>query len=508
MWIKIAIIFLIIFVQTGFFSNAEAKGDEEYHRDILRALKKINARLDLENVKLKSIKEVQESLLNQIMAIRTSIEQVQATGEINKSEMLASAGKSETKILDVESYLKNEVMQKFDKQKQEEKLFQVEFSAQFDRLKNSLATDMENFSKTNEQSFTLFNKGNKEKLQQIIYALNSQTEKLKQTQDVFKTDLIPALDKQSEATRQELLAELTQARAVHENSLKSNQQQVLASLAKMDVDNKQLIAILKQSIMVDEEIKNLTVTIQQNIGGTNNNIDQTRQAMGVLQEVLSSRLANVAKERAASEVRLNQELTKIQENQNNKLLLLKTLADASRQINEKSSQIQQNLLESIHTMDSNKAQTTQIQENLMTSIEVTNSNQVQTNLTNEKLAKLIDILKVIVVEQGKVDQVIQGQEKLDIVVQAQGKVEQAMQGQAQGKIDQVLQEMGKLDILLQAQEKVDQVLQGQGLKDIASQETVSHMQKEIKNSLADLRRKANVNISRNDDILKKIKKQK
>lgn len=93
-----------------------------------------------------------------------------------------------------------------------------------------------------------------------------------------------------------------------------------------------------------------------------------------------------------------------------------------------------------------------------------------------------------------------------MVLQAQGKVDQAMQGQAQGKIDQVLQGMDKLDLLLQAQGKLDQALQGQGLSSITSQETISHMQQEIKNALADLRRKANVNISRNDDILKKIKK--
>ena len=507
MCIRIALIFLMTFAQTGFFSNAEARGDEDYHRDILRALKKIHARLIyLENDKLRSIRSVQENLLNQIMTIRTSIEQIQATGEINKSETITSVGALEMKVLEVESYLKNEVMQKFDKQKQEEKKFQVEFSAHFDQLKNNLATDMENFSKANEQNFTIFNKGNKEKLQQIIYALNAQTEKLKQTQDIFKTDLIPALDKQSEAIRQDLLAELTQARAVHEDSLKSNHEQVVAAWAKMDDDNKKLIGILKKSIMVDEEIKNLTKAIQQNIAGTNKNIDQTRQAMGVLQEVLTSRLTNVTKERAASEVRLNRELSKIKENQKNQVPLFKTLADASREVSKLSAQIEKNLMESIKAIASNKVQVDLASERLTKLIEATDSKKAQADLANEQLTKLIDILKQIAVEQGKVSQVMQGQEKLDVVLQAQGKVSQAMQGQAQGKIDQILQEMEKLDLLLETQVKVDQTLQGQGLKTITSQEKLSHMQQEIKDALTDLRRKANVNISRNDDILKKIKK--
>jgi len=68
--------------------------------------------------------------------------------------------------------------------------------------------------------------------------------------------------------------------------------------------------------------------------------------------------------------------------------------------------------------------------------------------------------------------------------------------------------MEKLDELVQAQENLDQVLQGQVLKSITSQETISHMQQELKDALKDLRRKANVNISRSNDILKKIKKQK
>ena len=74
----------------------------------------MNVRLvRIEANKLRSLKAVQESLLNQIMSLRTSLEQIQATGEMNKTEMLASVEGVKTKILDVESHLKNEVMQAF-----------------------------------------------------------------------------------------------------------------------------------------------------------------------------------------------------------------------------------------------------------------------------------------------------------------------------------------------------------------------------------------------------------
>ena len=157
MWIRLVIIFFVMFSQIGFSSKAEALGDQDYHIKILEALKRMNIRLvRIETNKLRSLKAVQESLLNHIMALRTSIEQIQATGELNKSEMLASVQGLETKILDIESHLKNEVMLGFDKQNQEDKRYRTELSSQINQLKDSLATDMIGFSKANQQHFKAF----------------------------------------------------------------------------------------------------------------------------------------------------------------------------------------------------------------------------------------------------------------------------------------------------------------------------------------------------------------
>ena len=121
MWIKLVVIFFVILAQVSFISKAGA-GDEEFHLKILEALKRMNVRLvRIETNKLRSLKAVQESLLNQIMALRTSLEQIQATGEMSKTEMLASIEGVKTKILDVESHIKNEVMQAFDGQNREDK---------------------------------------------------------------------------------------------------------------------------------------------------------------------------------------------------------------------------------------------------------------------------------------------------------------------------------------------------------------------------------------------------
>ena len=91
-----------------------------------------------------------------------------------------------------------------------------------------------------------------------------------------------------------------------------------------------------------------------------------------------------------------------------------------------------------------------------------NNAKAQTDLSNEKLSRLVDILKSFAVEQSKIDQ--------------------------------------ELQALTASQGKVDQVLRGQKELDATQKKTTE--------ALKDLRRKANVNISRSNDILKKLKKQK
>jgi hypothetical protein len=454
MLIRIAIVLLLIFSQVGLFSKAEA-GDEEFHLKILEALKRMNARLiNIETNNLRSIKDVQESLLNQVMTIQPSIEQIQSTGELNKSEMLASIRRAEGRIVVIENILNTEVMAQFYKKKQEDEKFQIQFSAVIDQLKISLATDMKNISKANEQYFKMFSDGNNEQLQKIANALKSQNKNLIATQGLFKTDLIPALDTQSEETRKALLTELAQARASQKNFLESNHKKMVSSLATIDEKNKMLIEIFKKSILVDENTKILTEEIHKNLTGANLNITQTKKLIDSMQKKLIEQMGK--------------DLLEIKGTQKEVKAPLNNLVNASKKINQETSEAQKNLKISVERL--------------------TDSSKSQSELSNEKLSRLIDILKTFAIEQGKVDQALQ------------------MFLAEQGKIDQVLQGQKKLDVVMQTQEKVGQALQGQGLESISSQETILKAQQEIKKALKDLRNKANVNISRNDDILKKIKK--
>ena len=514
MWIKLVVIFFVILAQVSFIPRAGA-GDEEFHLKILEALKRMNVRLvRIEVSKLRSLKAVQESLLNQIMALRTSLEQIQATGEMSKTEMLASVEGVKTKILDVESHIKNEVMRAFDGQNREDKTYRAQSQVLFSQLKDSLATDMEGLSKTNQQQFESFSEANNKQLQQIVSVLEEQNKKLLQTQALFKTDLIPALNSQSEETRQALLTELSQSRAVQKNFMESNHRQILASLGTVEEKNKALVEILKKSILVDEATKSLAETIQKNVGGTNQNIDQARKMIAILQDVLVKRMKNAAETEAALKVRLDEDLAEVKNNQKMVTSRLETLVSLSDQINKQSVEmeksIQQSVVSASDQINKQSAQmeksiqqsvvsatnqinekSSQIRESINKAIDMaSNSAKSQTDLSNEKLSRLVDILKSFAVEQSKIDQELQALTA------------------SQGKVDQVLQGQKKLDVVLQSQQKVEKAIQGQKLGSIATQETILTTQKKITEALKDLRRKANVSISRSDDILKKLKKQK
>ncbi len=453
---KLAIIPILILAQLCFFSKAEA-GDEEFHKKILEALKRMNVRLvRIETTKLRSLKAIQESLLNQVMALRTSLEQIQATGEMNKTEMLAGVGGVKTKILDVESHLKNEMMNAVVAQNQEDKRYRAQFQILFSQLKDSLATDMGSFSKVNQQQFQNFGVSNKKQLQKIVSVLEEQSRKLLQTQALFKTDLIPALDTQSEETRQALMTELSQARVIQKNFLESNHKQTIASLSTIQEKNKGLIEILKKIILVDEATK---ATLDKGLLEAKNNQKTTTSGLKKLVGV-SDQVKKHSAEMQESVKRHSQIGKTIEQ----------SIISVSNQMDQKSSILEKNINKTIDV--------------------AANSAKARSDLSNEKLSRLVDILKSFAVEQTKIDQGLQ------------------MLLASQDKVDQVLQGQKKLDIVLQSQENVKNAIQGQGVGTIATQETILTTQKKITDALEDLRRKANVNISRTEDVLKKLKKQK
>jgi len=153
-------------------------------------------------------------------------------------------------------------------------------------------------------------------------------------------------------------------------------------------------------------------------------------------------------------VRLDRDLTEVKENQNTAKDHLKSLVSLSHKINQQSGQMEKNIQQSLlRSSDQINKKAAKIGANISKSIDTAANNaKAQGDLSNEKLSRLVDILKSFAVEQSKTDQALQAL-------------------------------------------SVDQAK-------IATQKNM------ITEALKDLRRKANVNISRSDDILKKLKKQK
>lgn len=460
-----SIILFLAMALAGVPARAAALGDEDYHKWILTEIKKINSRLVmLENEKIKTLQTIQESLLRQIEEIKVSIQQVQGTVEVNKSETVASVGKVGQKLSDVQGHIKLELMPEILKQKEAGDRLISELASQFGQLKNELATDVEKLSRDNKQYFLEFDKGNTEKLQMMVQALNDQNQNLKKTQALLKSDLIPAIEKQNEANRKVLLTEMAKANAGQKTSLKANHDMVVASLSKMDEKNRTLIEILKKSVVVDEATRALAETLQLNIEDTNKNISQTQKTIGLLQEVLNQRLSAMAAEQAALETRLTGTVVKTLDAQKEeKVQTLQAVNKTLQAVKEDFGRVQEfhqsadpklNIL--VDAAQQLSAQSSKLQLDVQQSLQAMDSNKAQADLANQKLARLIDILKTIAVEQGKMDQILQ----------------------AQGEIKTQVGQSG------------EQVLKTQG---------------EVQEALSDLKRKANVNISRNDDILKVMK---
>lgn len=148
--------------------------------------------------------------------------------------------------------------------------------------------------------------------------------------------------------------------------------------------------------------------------------------------------------------------------------------------------------------------------------------QGDVQLNNQKLGKLIDILKAMAQEQQKFDHLITGQgqiqtalagdkQKIENIILGLGQVHKMVSGEEQ-KLNQLINgqnEVRKAVIASSAQS--GQVLSASLQVEKAVSGTSARMEQILKgnqvfkDALVDLRKKANVNISRNDAILKALK---
>ena len=212
-WFQVLLITISISIPAQAFSAGLFSNDEANWKRIFGEIKKINSRLvSLEMGKMKAMQSSQEETLRQVSEMKSIVPDLRGTVEQNQMEMLEFIKRTEAKLKDLESHLKFEVGTNLKIQKEATVRLQTEIEGlltnKFGELQTHLAGDMEKFSQTNKQNFEGFTQGNSDALGKVVNQLNSQNQTLERTNAIFKTELIPAIMKENETSRQALFSEL------------------------------------------------------------------------------------------------------------------------------------------------------------------------------------------------------------------------------------------------------------------------------------------------------------
>jgi chromosome segregation ATPase len=467
---------LVIFFLSPINAFAQLFGaDDEDLAKIEFELKKFNTHLEnLKNTQIKSLKGQQEDLLRQIEEIKQILPQVQGSIDQNKAETLSSLEKTISIIKDLEAEVKNQVLEKIQQQNNNLELFRKEQ----ENLKVGLAQDIEKFEQSSRANFQEFAKANEETFSKVIQQLEAQSATTKKGFDdtiaLFRTEVIPKMVEENEKNRKLVLERLAQASA-------ETQKMLEAFFTKNQEVNQKLRKILQESLKQGLDTKSLLDSIKKSLGVTDANL------VGVKQDIVSNHSAISEVHKAVSIANKN---LLINDEKNNKLAeslkALQTQNTASNsmltafkadlehagEFNKLADEKFNKLIDlstelAIHSTELESSVVAQLKD----SAQKRDASNTKVDLANEKLSRLIEILKAIAKEQ----------EKLGPVTTALGNMQKE-----QATLQKTQEDLKKNQKQIQANLKKNQ--------------------KEIKEALADLRRKANVNISRGDDIKKALGK--
>ena len=421
--------------------------DEEDLGKIEFELKKFNTHLEnLKNTQIKIIQGQQEALLRQFEELKHEIEGIKQT--IPQLQGAIEQSKSETlshlgKTNLKISDLEAEVKnQVLNKIEQQNKNLEL-FRAEQKNLKDGLAQDIEIFEQSSRENFQTFAEANNETLGEVIQQLELQSATTKKGFD----DTINLI-------RTEVLPTMAQENEKNRHLVldrltqadKNTRKTLEAFFVKNQEVNQKLREILQESLKQGLDTKSLLDSLKKGQGVTHVSL------VGAGQDIAGNRssLAEILKTLQAQNTTSNEVLANlgaglehVGEFNNIAVEKFNKLIDLSAELATHSSELESSLV-----------------GQLKESAQIDDARNSKVDLANEKLSRLIEILKVIA----------KGQEKL-------------------GPVAASLGNMQKEQVTLQK-----------------AQAEIKKNQEAIKEALADLRRKANVNISRGDDIKKSLKK--
>jgi len=541
LWVSIFFLVLVFSSQTasaGLFDD-----DKQNWRRIFGEIKKINARLvSLEMGKLKALKSAQQDLSRQIEDIKSLLPNLQGSVEQSQAEVSGYFKTTNQKLADIEMQIKLEIIKnvkqqlakldqqiasQLNRQKIANDQFQDNLAEKFRDLKSGMAADMENFAKLNQKNSQELARLTRDTLAMV----NTQKQSLDKTNEIIKSELIPQISTEMSKTSNALLASVSQAR-------KENKEALRAGLSGIEVKNQKLLEVLERNLKEGEATRGNIELLSKNMGTTNKNVvlihdDIVKLKDGMVQQMgtLSKGQQNLAVQVSAGSQKMDKQIEIIFRNMRvadekiNKIITSSSeLATHSREL-----AIQNNEMgQSITQLVTHSGQVNQSLKNVGQALQTIQGGLANVDNVNEKLTTLIGILKTIAAEQGKFAEVITGQSEIKQfqmelnqvqvkMSQAQAEMSQAQfqMGKNQGVINQtqldekqILEQTNQHQArILKAQEEIKssqiQIIKAQGEIRSAQRQTLK-TQFDVKRNLADLSRKANVNISRNDAIRKTL----
>ena len=438
---KIIFVTLIVFlianfgvsiVQAGIFDD-----DTQNWRRIFAEIKKINARLvTMETGKLKMVQRNQEDQLRQIEELKVIIPELRGALEQNQSNvnekvdgMTRRLGMMEERIQEQ----KVELLEQIQANNNASRGIEAGLSAQFQQLKSQLAGDMETFAKSNQENINILSKGNSDSLAKVVDQLNGQNKNLNEMKQVFTSELIPAMAKQNQEGREVLTSALAK---VNEKNMTT----MMGGFEAGKMRSTKMIEILQQSLQEDQEAKSNVDVLNRNLDKVNGNVMVTQETMVKLQDVLGRQVDAIVRnqENIKATVDLDIKNTEIiHKNLGIADQKMKALADSFKSLHQNSSNASAAIISIKDEIASGNAQIqdlyvqtgtklsdlTKATRNLATHASGQSgesdqalakiSNQLGTvDVANQKLSKLIEILKTMVAEQGKIDKVLNGQSQL------------------------------------------------------------------------------------------------
>ena len=453
--------------------NASAEmGDKASKKwpKLFKRLQTLNTQLvDIEVNQIAGLKTQLEDLLRQIEEIKQTVPQLRNAVEFNKSDTLAQINKLETKISGLQAEVKDQLLFKIIQQKNildkiqedQKKLklglaqdiekfekvsrenFQTQLSQQ-NKILNNIREDQQKLKLALAQDIEKFGKLNKENFQSFASGNKSNLETIAKKLDSLDETTI----KNFEGTKGLFISQLiptikdNQAK-VHDDLLASRKTNDEA-LKRLSDENqklsKELSSILRENLIQGVDTKNQVESIDKNVAAASQNIAVNNKNLMIADEKIN-KLAETMKSLQVQHFASSTTLEALKND------LIKA-QEFDQLAEEKTNKLIKNSAQlTVHVNQLEKTVISELQQSLYKA----DSSQDKINLANERLTLLIEILKAIAKEQDKLAQAVKVQSGLN---------------KAQAGL-------------------------------IKNQES-------IKEALADLRRKANLSLSKSDNIKKTL----